>query len=176
MSAMASQINGISVVCWTVCSGSDQRKHQSSVSLAFVMGIPRWPVDSPPKGPVTQKMFPYDDVIMMPLLTCNHWKHKSHYNANFFFVTGSSTGCRYNNLQCQQWWQSWHHGNSQFSAKELRLFHTIPLIRLISIQISHWSLNRNITFRMNDYGINQTIPQHCCHVGGVLYIAQASIP
>ena len=40
--------------------GADQRKHQSSASLAFV----RWPVNSPHKGPVTRKMFPFDDVIM----------------------------------------------------------------------------------------------------------------
>ena len=43
---------------------ADQRKHQSSASLAFVRGIHRWPVNSPHKGPVTQKMFPFDDVIM----------------------------------------------------------------------------------------------------------------
>ena len=30
----------------------------------FVRGIHRWPVNSPHKGPVTRKMFPFDDVIM----------------------------------------------------------------------------------------------------------------
>ena len=35
-----------------------------SPSLAFVRGIHRWPVNSPYKGPVTCKMFPFDDVIM----------------------------------------------------------------------------------------------------------------
>ena len=64
MSAMASQITGVSIVCSTGCSGADQRKHQSSASLAFVRGIHRWPVDSPPQRPVTRKMFPFDDVIM----------------------------------------------------------------------------------------------------------------
>ena len=34
------------------------------MSLAFVWGIHRWTVDSQHKGPVTQKMFPFDDVIM----------------------------------------------------------------------------------------------------------------
>ena len=47
-----------------VCSGADQRKHQSSASLAFVWGIHRWPMNSQHKGPVTRKMFPLDDVIM----------------------------------------------------------------------------------------------------------------
>ena len=46
------------------CSGSHQIKHQISASLAFVRGIHRWPVNSPHKGPVTRKMFPFDDVIM----------------------------------------------------------------------------------------------------------------
>ena len=64
MSAMASQITGVSTACTTVYSGADQRKHQSSATLAFVRGIHRWPVNSPHKGPVTRKMFPFDDVIM----------------------------------------------------------------------------------------------------------------
>ena len=65
MSSRASQFTGVSIVCSTVCSGADQRKHQSSVSLAFVRGIHRWPVNSPHKGPVTRTMFPFDDVIVI---------------------------------------------------------------------------------------------------------------
>ena len=45
-----------------VCLGEDQRKHQSSESLAFVRGIHRWLVNSPHKGPVTRKMFSFNDV------------------------------------------------------------------------------------------------------------------
>ena len=52
--------------------GADERKHQSSTSLAFVRGIHRSPGNFPYKGPVTQKMFPFDDVIMlMSGETCN---------------------------------------------------------------------------------------------------------
>ena len=65
MSMMASQITSISFVCSTVCSGADQRKYQSSMSLAFVRGIHQSPVDSPNKGPVMCKMFPFDDIIMV---------------------------------------------------------------------------------------------------------------
>ena len=43
MSVMASQITGVSIDCSAVCSGTDQRKHQSSTSLAFVRGIHCWP-------------------------------------------------------------------------------------------------------------------------------------
>ena len=64
MNAMLSQITGVSIVHSTVCWTSDPRKHQRSASLAFVKGIHRWPVNSPHKGPVTRKMFPFDDVIM----------------------------------------------------------------------------------------------------------------
>ena len=65
MSVMASQITSISIVYWTVCSGADQRKHQSSASLAYVRGIHQSLVDSPHKGPVMWKMFPFDDIIML---------------------------------------------------------------------------------------------------------------
>ena len=65
MSAMASQITSLNIVYLTVYSGADQRKQQSSASLAFVREIHRWPVNSPHKGPVTLKMFPFDDVIML---------------------------------------------------------------------------------------------------------------
>ena len=50
--------------CSAVCSNADQRKHPSSVSLAFVKRIHRWLVDIPHKRPITRQMFPIDDVIM----------------------------------------------------------------------------------------------------------------
>ena len=64
MSLMASQITSLTIVYSTSYSGVDQRKHQSSASLAFVRGIHRGPVNSPHKRSVTRKMFPFDDVIM----------------------------------------------------------------------------------------------------------------
>ena len=64
MGAMASQITSLAIGYSTVYSGEDQRKHQSSASLAFVWGIHRWPVNSPHKGPVTWKIFSFNDVIM----------------------------------------------------------------------------------------------------------------
>ena len=64
MGAIGSQITSHTTVYSTVYSGADHRKHQSSASLAFVRGIYRWSVNSPHKGPVTRKMFPFGDVIM----------------------------------------------------------------------------------------------------------------
>ena len=65
MGTMASQITSLAIVSSTVCSGADERKHQSSESLSFVRGIHRLPGNSPHKGPVTRKMFPFDHVIMI---------------------------------------------------------------------------------------------------------------
>ena len=65
MGTIASQITSLTSVYSTVYSGADQSKHQSSASLAFVWGIHRGPVNSPHKWPVTRKMFPFDDVIML---------------------------------------------------------------------------------------------------------------
>ena len=65
MSAMASQITSLTIVYSSVYQGADQRKHQSSASLAFMRGIHRRPVNSPHKGSVTRKIFPFDDVIML---------------------------------------------------------------------------------------------------------------
>ena len=42
MGAMASQITSLTIAYTTVYSGTDQRKHQSSASLAFVWGIHQW--------------------------------------------------------------------------------------------------------------------------------------
>ena len=67
MSAMASQITSVSMVCSTVCSGTDQGIHQSSASLAFMRGIHRRPLNSPHKGPVTRKIFSFGDVIMITI-------------------------------------------------------------------------------------------------------------
>ena len=64
MGTMVSQITNLTTVYLTVYSGIDERKHQSSASPAFGRGIHWWPVTSPHKGPLTRKMFPFDDVIM----------------------------------------------------------------------------------------------------------------
>ena len=69
MNAMVLKIPSLTIVNSTVYSGANQRKHQSSASLAFVRGIHRSPMNSPHKGPVTRKMFLHEDVIM-------HFRHR----------------------------------------------------------------------------------------------------
>ena len=79
MSATASQITKVSIVYSTVCSGADQRKHQSYASLAFVRGIEPVTGEFPTQqASDVEKMLPFDDVIMneldallLPFLGCN---------------------------------------------------------------------------------------------------------
>ena len=83
------QITSLTIVYSTVYSGADQRKHQSSASLAFVRGIHRWPLNSPLKWQVTGKLLPFDDVIISfmvgiwyctPVICCSWCQH------NFFKI------------------------------------------------------------------------------------------
>ena len=67
-----------------------RRKYQSSVSLTFVRGIHRRLVNSPHKGPVTQKMFPFDDVIM-----------------HFEICIMESLDCSPTSLHVCTWWKNW---------------------------------------------------------------------
>ena len=89
MGTIASQIASLTIVYSTVYSVADQRKYQSSASLAFVRGIHRRPVKSPHKWPVTRKMFPFDDVIMFgKLAKCSVTRRTS---ANMILVYDTST-------------------------------------------------------------------------------------
>ena len=58
MSAMASQITNLTIVHSTVCS----RRRSKKTSKPRVTGLCER--NSPHKGPVTRKTFPFDDVIM----------------------------------------------------------------------------------------------------------------
>ena len=69
MSAMVSQITSLAIVYSTVYSGADQSRHQNNASL--IVGNSPVTGEFPHKGPVTQKMFPLDDVIM-------HMSHDVH--------------------------------------------------------------------------------------------------
>ena len=99
MGAIASQITSLTIVYPTDYSGAYQSKHQSSASLAFVRGIHRGPVNSSHKWPVTRKMSPFDDVIMvsgmanskfLTLLRDTHnWNFSISYLQIFWFAVKS---------------------------------------------------------------------------------------
>ena len=69
LGAMASQITSLAIVYPIVHLGADQRKQQSSASLAFVREIHWSSVNSAYKWTVTRKMFPLDDVIMPAIIS-----------------------------------------------------------------------------------------------------------
>ena len=140
MRAMASQITGVSIVCSTVGSGADQRKYQSSASLAFVREIHRWLVNSPQKNsnaenvsiwwrhhesksslrtPFLRKYMLEFYIMPRPLKT-----ESCHYGS--FSVTGGKRGGRYYSSRCHQLRQSWHYDNSWLSMKLKRyMFHSL---------------------------------------------------
>ena len=97
MGAIASQVTSLMIVYSTVYSGADQRKHESSVALAFVRGIRRGPVNSPHKWPVTQKMFPFDDVITFPSWTLSRDKQYC-----FMYRGWSLSMCRLEHVNTKQ--------------------------------------------------------------------------
>ena len=56
MGTMVSQITSLMIVY--------SKKTSKLRVTGLLRGIHRWPVNSPHKGPVTRKMFPFDDIIM----------------------------------------------------------------------------------------------------------------
>ena len=104
MDAMASQITSLTIVYSTVYSGADQRKQQSSASLAFVRGIHRWPVNSPHKWPVTRKCFYLMTVIMLcGLIRMNYSNSAGH----LWKCCGHPTSSDQTQLQFQGFFLLW---------------------------------------------------------------------
>ena len=62
MGVMASQIASLTIVQPFIQAQIKENIHYAP--LAFVREMHQWPVISPHTGPVTWKMFPFDDVIM----------------------------------------------------------------------------------------------------------------
>ena len=81
---MTSLITGVSIVCSTVWSLTDQIKHQSFASLAFVTG------GFPSQRASNAEMFPFDDVIT----TCDTSRH----------VNGARTQVKY----LENYWTTWN--------------------------------------------------------------------
>ena len=124
--------------CLFMCTS---KKTSKLASLAFVRGIHRWPLNSPQEGPVTRRMFPFDDVIMfctIPLLLNNAvtymaelWKmnirwrpsltfsHKFHMNCQcqvlFFF-----SACISSTSPWHLWWrigQEWYRMGETYNGE-----------------------------------------------------------
>ena len=167
ISAMASEITSLTIVYVTVYSGGDQRKHQSSASLVFGRGIHRWPH----KGPVTRKMIPFDDVIMMQSISNFYddamaWTQFQHYWPFFAdtlsFMWRPSPWCvNYNfNLHIIEYnrlfWNCRCSGNPSLwicTGKSWIIMSTIGALISINGLASYW-ISQTIFIQWNLVGLN----------------------
>ena len=135
MSLMASQITSLTIVYSPVCSGTDQRKDRISASLAFVRGIHRGPVNSRHKRPVTRKMFPFDDVIMLGFV---HFIRQRRFKQNACFDTKPMSEQRWRKLtlKCRANVLTYSHVGA--GTKQSKFYQSIFLnkSRCIFIQVS----------------------------------------
>ena len=123
MGAIASQITSLTIVFLTVYSNADERKYESSVSLTFVRGNHRGPLNFPHNWPVTRKMFPFDDVIMV-------------------IPTQTLTGCKYLSVL----------GIKLFHVRKMTPWGTNVLIKnqLLSAHVLQWYLVKSKALKIYD--------------------------
>ena len=152
MGPIASQITSVSIVYLTVSTGADQRKHQTSASLTFVRGIHRRPMISPHKWPVTRKMFPFDEIIMLTYWTI-HWKPQYIKKACIVITSANN-----NSLQIGQREQltlmAWHQSNSGASLNSLHSTYNIIFIHAFKVtsQNKYWISYLPILLQMSWFG------------------------
>ena len=65
MDGIAFQITSLTIVYSIVYSDADKKKTSKLRVTGLCVGIHREPVNSPHKWPVTRKMLPFDDVIIL---------------------------------------------------------------------------------------------------------------
>ena len=118
MSVMVSQITSITIVYSTGYSGTDQRKHQSSASLAFVRRIRQWPVNSPHKGPVTWKWFHSRCHHELALL---YWDFQFMQDILYLTLAGGQWG-----VFCGSWYDLSHNINIVAHCVNIVLQLTVP--------------------------------------------------
>ena len=96
MGAIVSQITSLTIFYSTIYSGADQRKKSKLRVTGLCAGNSPVAVNSPHKGPVTRKMFPFDDVVMTILILHDYdtlQRDKSHYSRCHRSDVGRSKLC-----------------------------------------------------------------------------------
>ena len=139
MDAIAYQITSLTIVYSTVYSDADQRKHQSSASLAFVRGIHRGPVNSPHNWPVTRKMLPFDDVIMSNFHGISSWCIKNSSTDNTSICTQCATTVFY---------------DIDYDAVQTLMFITLWSMLLYAFSTELSISKHSIKFVLNHYVLN----------------------
>ena len=174
MSALASQITGVSIVCSMVGSGADQRKHQSSASLAYVRGIHRWQVNSPnKKASKAENVSIIVTIASSRLLRCQKYEMcptvwysalfilRHHYNIriNWYLLWTCSRIHPLLNMNIEEvykvalWPHGWRHrGQIRFDLHSFHIWCQIEVIMYIT-----WNLKIPVdrfAFRTDDIGWN----------------------
>ena len=142
MTMLASQITSLTVVYSIVYSGVDQSKHQSYASLAFVQEIHRGPVNFPHKWPVTRKMFPFDDVIMMYALMI--WVSIGSGNGLSFVRYQAINGTNIDFLKIKQFALKFRDIFKQDTIIFITILHVI-LLKISSVKFVLFCLGLNIS-------------------------------
>ena len=100
-------------------------------------GIHRGPVDSPHKRPATQKMFPFDDVIIWSWRRCRGNLHPLHEMICLFLISIASF---WGQIKC------WNHLCIIFCPMITHIYHEeFATIALVSFQVYyHWSFRKSV--------------------------------
>ena len=115
MSAMASQITGVSIVYSTVRSGADQRTHQSFASLAFMRGIHILPSPIAAGGGINAETcglddaFPPDDLGSCPDAPFGKYIQYVRTALLSNQQKAASRSPTYQNLEWPWWCVGWYH-------------------------------------------------------------------
>ena len=152
MSAMASQIASVTIVYSTIYSGADQRKYQSSASLAFVRGIHRSPVNSRHKRASNA-----ENVSIW-------WRHHAiqwvlNITQIFSTVLQIALECEVLNVLCEFWVQ----GISPCFVTYTILFHIAPR-RVMNLQYLVYGLENALLFRIQHDREEQKFHTICAYV------------
>ena len=128
MGAMASQITRLTIVYSTVYSDADQRKHQTSASLAFVRGIHRWPVNSHTRASNAENVFTW-------------WRHHDNFeNDNpgrwIVICRSFSKATQTVNIPKTKWLNVWMHFMRQLKIRCDKV--DVSLIHLIHLPLITW--------------------------------------
>ena len=62
-----------------------------------------------------------DLYFILSIFSYKTLKIDSCHDANIAVLTGDSIGCCYDNLDCHQWPQNWHHDNSRLSVESIQV-------------------------------------------------------
>ena len=112
MGVMASQITGDSIVYTTVWTSTDRRKHQSSVSLAFVRGIHRWQAQAASNEEKVSIWWRHRVIFLQnPCCTTPRWRHDTEMLPTSCGESIKITQFRFNSILMHLWcitkWGLW---------------------------------------------------------------------